>query len=303
MQDFCLLLFHTIELRPYVFVFLLVYMIGCSLHLGLKRALLFCLAGYGIAWLSEYSSIHNGIPYGYYFYIEQTKGREIWVFGVPLIDSMSYVFLAYASYSVALLVSAPVMLLKKTFYILETRAIRKSLFVTILGAMLFVYLDIIIDPVALDGNRWFLGQLYGYPERGVYFGVPISNFAGWFLVGFLMIGALQKIDNYLYRGGISDYTGYHYPWRYLAGPVLYAGVLVFNIYVTFAIREYILGWVDIFIVLLPLMLICFMIKTKLSAGDAEHALAAHISDFPSASVRTGLIKVIMSPGDKKHERN
>src|SRR5208283_3538930 len=90
MTDFFLLLFHTIALRPYVFVFLLVYMIGCSLHLGLKRALLFCVAGYSIAWLSEYSSIHNGIPYGYYFYIEQTKGREFWVFGVPLIDSWKY---------------------------------------------------------------------------------------------------------------------------------------------------------------------------------------------------------------------
>ena len=192
MADFLLLVLHTIALRPYVFVFLLVYMLGCSLHLGLKRALLFCVAGYGIAWLSEYSSIHNGIPYGYYFYIEQTKSREIWVLGVPLIDSMSYVFLAYASYSVALLVSAPVMRLKKTLYILETREIRDSAAVRILGAGLFVYLDIIIDPVALAGHKWFLGQLYGYPERGAYFGVPISNFAGWLVVGFLMIWRLAE---------------------------------------------------------------------------------------------------------------
>jgi uncharacterized membrane protein len=284
MEHFPLIVLQTIVLRPYVFVFLLIYLLGCSLHLGLKRALLFWIIGYGIAWLSEYSSIHNGIPYGYYFYIEQTKGREIWVFGVPLIDSMSYVFLAYASYSMAILVSAPVMRLKKILYVLETRAIRNSPFVTILGAMLFVYLDIIIDPVALDGNRWFLGQLYGYPERGVYFGVPISNFAGWLVVGFLMIGALQKIDNYLYRSGTSDYTGYHYSWRYLVGPVLYAGILVFNISVTFAIRDYMLGWVDIFIVLLPSVLIYSMIKTKLSAGDAENALNAHLRDFPSASV-------------------
>src|SRR5208283_4233905 len=263
-----------------------VYMLGCSLHLGLKRALLFSMAGYSIAWLSEYSSIHNGIPYGYYFYIEQTRGREIWVLGVPLIDSMSYVFLAYASYSVALLVNAPVMRLKKTLYILETREIRNAPAVRMLGAILFVYLDIIIDPVALAGNKWFLGQLYGYPERGVYFGVPISNFAGWVVVGYLMIGALQKIDHYLYRSGTSDYTGYPYPWRYLVGPILFTGILVFNISVTFAIREYMLGWVDIFIVLLPSVLIYAIIKTKLSAGDAESALNAHLRDFPLASVKS-----------------
>ncbi len=284
MADFPLLVLHTITLRPYVFVFLLVYMLGCSLHLGLKRALLFGLAGYGIAWLSEYSSIHNGIPYGYYFYIEQTKGREIWVLGVPLIDSMSYVFLAYASYSVALLVNAPVMRLKKTLYILETREIRNSPAVRILGAILFVYLDIIIDPVALSGNKWFLGQLYGYPQRGVYFGVPISNFVGWVIVGFLMIGALQKIDNYLHRSGASDYTGYRYPWRYFVGPILYTGILVFNLIVTFAIREYTLGWTGAFIVLLPSVLIYYAIKVKLASGDASNALDAHLRDFPLASV-------------------
>ncbi len=286
MADFLLLVLHTIALRPYVFVFLVVYMLGCSLHLGLKRALLFSLAGYGIAWLSEYSSIHNGVPYGYYFYIEQTRGMEIWVLGVPLIDSMSYVFLAYASYSVALLICAPVMRLKKTLYILETREIRNSPAVRMIGAILFVYLDIIIDPVALAGNKWFLGQLYGYPERGVYFGVPISNFAGWVVVGFLMIGALQKIDHSLHRRGASDYTGYHHPWRCLVGPVLFAGIVVFNISVTFAIREYMLGWVDIFIVLLPSVLIYSIIKTKLSSGDAETALDAHLQDFPLASVKS-----------------
>ncbi len=285
MTDFLLLVLHTIALRPYVFVFLLVYMLGCSLHLGLKRALLFIIAGYGIAWLSEYSSIHNGIPYGYYFYIEQTKGREIWMLGVPLIDSMSYVFLAYASYSMALLISAPVMRLKKTLYILETREIRNSAAVRMLGAILFVYLDIIIDPVALAGNKWFLGQLYGYPERGIYFGVPISNFAGWAVVGFLMIWALQKIDNYLYRSGTSDYTGYNHPWRYLVGPFLFAGILVFNISVTFAIREYMLGWVDIFIVLSPSILIYYIIKVKLDSGDAVNALDAHLRDFPHVSVK------------------
>ncbi len=286
MAAFPLLALHTIALRPYVFVFLLVYMLGCSLHLGLKRALLFGLAGYGIAWLSEYSSIHNGIPYGYYFYIEQTNGREIWVLGVPLIDSMSYVFLAYASYSMALLVNAPVMRLKNTLYILETREIRNSPAVRMLGAILFVYLDIIIDPVALAGNKWFLGQLYGYPQRGAYFGVPISNFAGWVVVGFLMIGALQKIDNCLYRSGASDYTGYQYPWRYLVGPILYAGVLVFNLSVTFAIREYTMGWTGTFIVLLPSVLIYSIIKIKLSAGDAERSLNAHLRDFPLVSVKS-----------------
>jgi uncharacterized membrane protein len=277
-------LLGTIILRPYVFVFLLVYLIGCSLHMGLKRALLFGIAGYLIAWLSELSSIHNGFPYGYYYYIESTAGKELWVLGVPLMDSISYVFLAYASYSLALLVISPICRSKWIVYVLETKKIRGSFLARLLGATFFVYLDIIIDPLALRGDRWFLGQIYGYPEKGIYFGIPLSNFIGWFLVGFIMIYALQKIDWYLQKKEARDFAGYQYPWRHLIGPVLYVGVLVFNLSMTFFIKEYMLGWVGIFIFLLPAFLIYALIKSRPSSEGADKALSAHLNDFPQAVI-------------------
>ena len=277
-----MLLLETVLLRPYVFVFLAVYLGGCSLHLGLKRALLFAVAGYVIAWLSEFSSIHNGFPYGHYYYLDGTRGKEIWVLGVPLMDSISYVFLAYASYSLALLVYSPLRRLRWMVYVLETKKIRDSLQVRILGALLLVYLDIIIDPLALRGDRWFLGRIYGYPEQGVYFGVPLSNFIGWFAVGFSMIYVLQKIDRYLRRKGASDLIGYKYPWRFLIGPVLYFGVLVFNLSVTFFIRENTLGWAGIFIVLLPAFLMYAIVSGKISQESVGTALADHYRDFPQA---------------------
>ena len=280
-----MLLLDTILLRPYVFIFLAVYLAGCSLHLGLKRALLFGVAGYVIAWLSEFSSIHNGFPYGHYYYIDGTRGREIWVLGVPLMDSISYVFLAYASYSLALLVLAPLLRSSWMIYVLETGKIRDSFQARMLGALLFVYLDIIIDPLALRGDRWFLGQIYGYPEQGIYFGVPLSNFLGWFAVGFLMIYVLQKIDRYLRRIGASDLIGYKYPWRFLIGPALYLGVLVFNLSVTFFIREHMLGWAGIFIVMLPAVLMYSIVKGKISQESVETAVAEHYRDFPQAMAR------------------
>lgn len=276
------LILNTIIFRPYVFVFLLIYFLGCSFHLGIKRALFFCITGYLIAWLSEYSSIHNGIPYGYYYYIEQTKGKELWVLGVPFFDSLSYVFLAYASYSMALMIIAPILRTHRLIYLLETKKIRNSIYTCILGAVFFVYLDIIIDPVALLGERWFLGQIYGYPQKGIYFGIPISNFIGWFVVGFLMIYALQKIDSHLYM--VSDWFGYRYPWRYVIGPCLYLGVIIFNLSLTFYIREYTLGWVGIFIILLPSIFVYSNMKLKLSNKNLEEALNAHLSDFPQAVI-------------------
>ncbi len=277
-----MLLAHTILLRPYVFFFFLIYCIGCSLHLGIRRMILFGVLGYLIAWLSELSSIHYGFPYGYYYYLSNTTGKEIWVLGVPLMDSISYVFLAYASYSLALLVISPVRRFRWIVYVLETNELRWSYFTAILGTILFVYLDIIIDPIALKGDKWFLGQVYGYADRGVYFGVPISNFAGWFVTGFLMISTLQNIDRYLQRRNVSDYLGYRYPWRYLVGPVLYFGVLVFNISISFFIHEHTLGWVGVFIVILPAFLIYSMLRLKLAYGNSLRAQEAHFRDFPQA---------------------
>lgn len=284
MESVLLLILNTIALRPYVFVFLLAYLLGCSLHLGLKRAIIFCVAGYFLSWLSEYSSIHNGIPYGLYYYVEATKGRELWLLGVPFMDSLSYVFLAYASYSMALLVLSPVLWSRGALYLLETRTIRNSFSARLLGAFFFVYLDVIIDPLTLLGDRWFLGLIYGYPEKGVYFGVPISNFIGWFVVGFLLIYALQKIDGLLLRKGVRDYDGSRYPWRYLIGPALYVSVLLFNLSVTFYIGEYNLGWVGLFIALLPSVLIYTALRLKLTQGNREKDLEAHLRDFPQAVI-------------------
>lgn len=260
----------TIILRPYVFAFLLAYLLGCSLHLGVKRALYFCVAGYLIAWLSEYSSIHNGFPYGPYYYIETTKNKELWLLGVPFMDSLSYVFLAYASYSTALVVVSPLVRIKGMFYPLVNRGTRNSLQARIMGAIFFVYLDIIIDPVALKGNKWFLGRIYGYPEPGAYFGVPISNFIGWFVVGFLMITALQAIDAYPDKKGAADHAGHNYPWSCYVGPFLYLSVVIFNLAVTFAIGETTMGWAGVFIMLLFLLLVSYIVKIRLSINTAAN---------------------------------
>jgi uncharacterized membrane protein len=173
MDDILQIAIGTVTMRPYVFAFLAVYLVAASAHLGWRKTLLFTFAGYLISFISEYASINFGFPYGWYYYIEATKGRELWIAGVPFFDSLSYVFLAYCSYATALLVVAPAKSWRRDFVILETRAIRRSLAVLFLGSLFQVFLDIIIDPVALQGRRWFLGQIYGYQEPGCHFGVPL----------------------------------------------------------------------------------------------------------------------------------
>ena len=109
-----------------------------------------------------------------------------------------------------------------------------------------VTLDIVIDPLALRGYRWFLGQIYGYPEGGAYFGVTLSNFGGWFLVALGLIRVLQSH----HPGAPSrfwDWGRRRFPSQALLGPGLYLGILGFNLAMTFLIGETCLGWVGIFI--------------------------------------------------------
>ena len=93
---------------------------------------------------------------------------------------------------------------------------------------MMMLLDVVIDPIALRGNRWFLGRIFYYVDGGAYFGVPLSNFAGWALVGTLAIGGYLVLT----RDGRGT--------RPEPGMALYYAVLAFNLAVTAWIREWVL---------------------------------------------------------------
>jgi uncharacterized membrane protein len=279
------LVWGTIVLRPYVFIFLSVYLWVATWHWGIGRTLLYLPVGYGVAWLSEFSSIHTGFPYGLYIYIPATRSQELWVLGVPFMDSLSYVFLSYASYSLARLLLAGGMRTgagqskvvvesavacsphpdplpsrgegnkkESTWGHWYTRSVghwyENSAGATIfLAAVLFVTIDIIIDPLALRGYRWFLGQIYGYPEPGVYFGIPLSNFIGWFLVGIIMMALLRGLESWSPGAAWLSWGQRRFAGAEYLGAGLYLGVLGFNLSLTFYIGETLLGLVGVFIYL------------------------------------------------------
>lgn len=282
MLDFLHLLYGTLLLRPYVFSFLAVYLIAATAHIGWRRAITFVPVGYSLAWLSEFSSIHCGFPYGDYYYIQDTIDRELWVFGVPFMDSLSYVFLSYCSYSMAVFLLSPVTFASGRTYILETRKIRRSWQTLILGAFLFVLLDIIIDPLSLQGYRWFLGQIYGYREIGLYFGIPMSNFGGWLLVGLVLVGVLQTLDCFPALEPEKTSWHQHVPNIGMLGPLLYVSVLAFNLTVTFQIGEYLMGIVGCLLTLFPTLLAFFFTLFK-HQNLTRKQLDAHIKDFPVSS--------------------
>ena len=232
------LLLGTLVLRPYVFAFLLVHLVGASALLGWRRTALFTLITWGVAFVAEQSSIRTGIPFGWYYYIPRTADRELWIAGVPFFDSLSFSFLLVASYGLAWFLLAgprPAEVPPAG----PAREVRRAhprpgrVPHLVLTTCLFVLVDVVIDPVALRGDRWFLCQIYGYPEPGVYFGVPLANFLGWGVVGLTATMLYQAWERR--RGALATacFTG-----RAALCPGLYYLVLAFNLMVTFALREY-----------------------------------------------------------------
>jgi uncharacterized membrane protein len=208
------LLLGTIVLRWYVFAFLTCFLIAGALDLGWRRTLVFGAWVLPLVWVAEILSTRIGVPFGLYHYTGSTRGQELYIANVPLMDSLSFTFLAYASFCLARVA-------------LNGKAAGGwSLALT--SGILMMLLDVVIDPIAVRGDRWFLGRVFYYHEEGVYFGVPISNFIGWALVGTASVGGYLLMT----RNGPGS--------RPAPGIALYYAVLAFNFVVTAWIREWLL---------------------------------------------------------------
>jgi putative membrane protein len=235
---------------------------------------------YAVSLACEWSSVHNGFPFGLYHYVEATRGRELWVLGVPFMDSLSFTFLGFASYTVALLLCSPLHRRGADLRILDTREIRRAPRVWLMAALFMVMIDMVVDPLSVLGERWFLGKIFWYDPPGPHFGVPISNYLGWYFVAAITIAIFVWLDATLNRGaGKPAGSVPSMPSRALLGPALYAGIVLFGITMLFRIGAPTIGWAAIFIYLPFIVLAIHIITRRDSYGD-DGALRRHLADFP-----------------------
>ncbi len=271
------LLIATIILRPYVFILLLMHLISGGLQLGPKRIVIFTTLAYVIAFTSEYASTRIGIPYGLYIYTGETHGKELYVSNVPFMDSLSYAFLAYFSYSLAILVTSQLYRNGLDIQVVRDKKLWHSGGVLILAAIFFVLQDVVVDPVALRGAAWFLGQIFYYPDSGIYFGVPLSNFVGWLIVGLAIIYSFQRLDRFVCEWPAFRDEGTRYvPAKALLGPACYFATMLFNLFITFYIGEYILGFVSLIITgtLLYTVWACVLTARQVNRAELERIAAS-----------------------------
>ena len=236
------LFFKTIAFRPYVFLFLAAFLYTAIRLIGWSRTWRFWTVSWLTAFVCEYSSTRTGIPFGWYFYNGSTMGQELYISDVPFMDSLSFSFLLYAAYCLALCLVLPFERSSFSFgfglkQLRLDSPIRTGWQVLVLTALLFAFMDMVIDPIALRGDRWFLGKIYYYPDPGFHFGVPVANYIGWVIVGLLSLSLYFPLERRLSTHAFpaSPITGL------LLGVGLYYGVLAFNLSVTFWIGEWFMG--------------------------------------------------------------
>jgi putative membrane protein len=227
--------------RPYVFGFLAAYLIAATAAWGWRRAVAFTVWAGSLAFAAEWSSTRSGIPFGLYHYTGVTSGQELYLSNVPLFDPLSFTFLSYASLGVAtLLLGQPDDPARPGAAPVSGYA---RLRLAALAGILMMWLDLVIDPLAVRGDRWFLGRIFYYPDPGRYFGVPVANFAGWVVVGATIAWGWALLAPHV--GGKPPDWARGWPGHRRQAVVLYYLILAFNLAITAAVAEPALFWTGV----------------------------------------------------------
>jgi uncharacterized membrane protein len=218
--------------RPYVTVLLVAFLVLSWREQGSARTFAWFVSGYLVAFSAEWGSINHGIPFGWYAYRYDALANDLVLFGVPFFDSVSFVFLSYISFSFAQFLLSP--LLVAAWF--DVRRLRNSVPVLVLGAVLMVLVDLVVDPLALLGKYWFLGEIYYYREPGPHFGVPMTNYVGWFCVALIIIALNQRMDGVLADDDAAGCKPFHAPksvCNALFAPVLWSSIVLFQLGLTY----------------------------------------------------------------------
>src|SRR3984893_1719640 len=167
---------------------------------GVLAFLVVCLV---VSNIFENTSILTGFPFGHYHY---TSGPKIFL--VPWYIGLSYFATAYLAWTVAIVLIGDV---RRASSRMTTVA------VPVIGAAVMVMWDLTFDPAAST-----IKQFWIWEQGGGYFGVPLTNYVGWFFTVYVF---LQLFALFVRFGKVADAESRPLPASYYAQTVLsYAAV-------------------------------------------------------------------------------
>jgi uncharacterized membrane protein len=114
----------------------------------------------------ENLSILTGFPFGHYRYSDNLGPK---LFLIPWLIGLAYLGMGYLSWTVARLILDG-----------ARPAAERTFALPALASFVMVSWDLTLDPVAST-----IGRSWIWRDGGAYFGVPVSNFLGWYLTVFV----------------------------------------------------------------------------------------------------------------------
>lgn len=138
-------------------------------HRGVAWGLGLVMASAGLGFAAEVVGVATGYPFGGYAYAGTLGPR---VFGVPLLVSLAWVMFAYPSLVVA-------------------RRLARARWVPLVFAASMTSWDVSLDPQMVSAGHW----TWRFPSPALpgVPGIPLTNYAGWFLVALALGAVLDRL--------------------------------------------------------------------------------------------------------------
>lgn len=138
-----------------------------TIRYGKKNMLMFFLISFVVGWSYENLSIVTGFPFGDYHYTDFLGFKLLYV---PLAIMPAYFGTAYLSWTIAQVLLDEFK--KKLFG-------GSMFFIPFIASFIMVMWDVVFDT-----NASTINHAWNWENGGGFFGVPVSNFMGWFLCVF-----------------------------------------------------------------------------------------------------------------------
>jgi putative membrane protein len=120
-------------------------------------------------WLAEYAGSNWGLLFGAYDYSPLLQPQ---LAGVPLLIPLAWMMMLPAAWAVASKIVSP----------------KRQIIFALVSALVFTAWDLYLDP------QWVARGLWTWAEPGVYFGIPLSNFAGWLITSCVVTYLVNPSD-------------------------------------------------------------------------------------------------------------
>ena len=155
--------------------------------LGAIRAIFFMLLAATVGLLFEIWGLHSGVIFGGNYIYRQ---ESFMIFGVPYLVPVYWAIFVYTAYCIS---NSFLFWLQKRKPSKISKSLPTLLFLMSIDGILTVIIDLIMDPLQVHDGAWT------WLDGGAYFGIPIGNFIGWFIVTITITGIFRLFEYYFSR--------------------------------------------------------------------------------------------------------